>query len=277
MHLLIYPTISHLFTQIYNLYLDTDKRPIDKKNNAKSIPPSCRRAGVQTAGELLAEETTLMDYQEGQTTSSATDRWDQRIPLIKQTPTTSDEEDGSVTSYQKPPKETLLSGTPEPDLSSNLPGHVYEDLYGYWRSHSYYQSRARIFEAFATDGPFPSVTSFNFMDDPQTGLTRKFVDELEVATRNFKKKICRIHAKNYEHLATTELKKINTLLQEAKSIYDATLVQDTVKRAREQVFTNTREIKRQKNKNKNRTSDQAKRRRSPSRGRSRKRKQRTKH
>ena len=121
MHLLICPTISHLFTQIYNFYLDTGKRPIDKKNNAKSIPPSCRRAGVQTAGELLAEETTLMDYQEGQTTSSATDRWDQRIPLIKQTPTTSDEEDGSVTSYQKYTytytKISMATGGPIPTTS----------------------------------------------------------------------------------------------------------------------------------------------------------------
>ena len=71
-----------------------------------------------------------------------------------------------------------------------------------------------------------------------------------MATRKFKETICRIHAKNYQHLATNEIKKINTLVQEAKTIYNNTLIQETLQRAREQALNNAREIKRQKTKTK---------------------------
>ena len=111
-----------------------------------------------------------MDYQEEQTTNKVVE--EQLNRPVNETPTTSDNET-TITPYQKPAnKEPLPSGTPVPDLSDDLPDHVHEDLYGYCRSHSYYQSRVRILEGFATDGPIPSVTSFNFKEDPRTGLTR---------------------------------------------------------------------------------------------------------
>ena len=134
------------------------------------------------------------------------------------------------------------------DLLDDFADHVYEDLHGYWQPHSYYQSRARIVERFPTGGPFPSLTSFNSKEDPQTSLTRKFVDELQVATRNFKEKT---YAKYYQHLATNKLKKINTLVQEAKAIYNNMLVQDTLQRTREQAFNNAREIKQKQKQNQN--------------------------
>ena len=164
-----------------------------------------------------------MDYHKEQTADTDVEK-QLNIPIsrTKEIPTTSDDD---ITPYQKPAKEPLLNGTPVPHLSDDPPDHVYEDLYGYWRSHSHYQSRVRILEGFATDGPFPSITSFGFKEDPQTGLTRKFVDELEVATMNFKETICQIHANNYQHLATNEIEKINTLVHEAKTIYSNTLIQ----------------------------------------------------
>ena len=122
MHFLFYSFISRLFTQIYNFYLDTDKRPIAKNNNL--ILPSCRKAGVQTAAELLAEENNLMDYQEEPTSEEELNR------PITETPTTSDDET-TIAPYQKPAKEPLLTGNQVPDLSDDLPDHVDEDLYDY--------------------------------------------------------------------------------------------------------------------------------------------------
>ena len=119
-----------------------------KKNNP--IPPSCRKAGVQTTTELLKEENILMDNHEEITTDTDVEKQLNRpISPTKEIPTTSDDD---ITPYQKPAKEPLLNGTPVPDLSDDLPDHMYEDLYGYWRSHSHYQSRVRIFEGFAADG-----------------------------------------------------------------------------------------------------------------------------
>ena len=247
------------------------------------IPPSCRAAGVLTAGELRAEETQMMECDEANKSATTDERQTTSLsssPTKEAVSTSEDEE--TIRPYQKHrTKDPKRSGTPVADLSDDLPGHLYEDLCGYWRSHSYYQSRIRIFEGFATDGPFPSITSFQFKEDPQTSPTRKFADQLDSATRSFKETICKIHASNYEHLATNELAKINTLVKEANTMYDNTLVQDTVKRAKIHAFNKAREIRRLKNKKKNRSNEnhnnennRDKRRRSPSRGRSRERKRR---
>ena len=179
------------------------------------------------------------------------------------TPPTTTSSDEEITSYQKQPCEDL--SPEEKPLSDDIPNHLFEDLCGYWRSHSYYQSRIRIFEGFATDGPFPSVTSFRFQDNPQTGLTRKFVAELDGAVQAFKEEICRIHSRNFTHLAVNEIKKINALTAEAKQLYNTKLGQETVQRARTHAFYKARENRRQKNKK------NQKQRRSPSRGGSRER------
>ncbi len=210
-----------------------------------------------------------MDYTEENVSTSANVNLAPASPT--RIPSTAEEdEDEMLAPYQEPANNRDSSPSRTPELSNKLPNHIYEDLCNYWRSHSYYQSRIRIFEGFATDGPFPSITSLQFQSDPQTGLTRKFADELEQQTRQYKEKICTIHAKNFAHLATSELEKINALVHEANTIYDHALVQDALKRAREHAFNKARETKRRKHRNRtNNTNNGDKRRRSPSRGRSR--------
>ena len=283
--LLYLPTLLFVLTNItYSQNsttptVDTDKRSTKPpKNHDKSIPPSCRRAGVQTARELLAEENMLMDL-DFETTTNKETPFTKDAEKPNKTPTTPTSEDGEgITPYQRPPRDPSPSGTSV--LSEELPNHVYEDLCGYWRSYSYFHSRVRIFEGFATDGPFPTITSLQFQEDPQTGLTRKYSEELNEATRNFKEKICNIHARNFEHLATNELMKIKTLTTEATNIYGESVVKDTLQRARAHAFNKAREIKRLKKHNKNRRNNASreahKRIRSPSRSRSCERKQRNK-
>ena len=245
-----------LLTQPCNFYLETNET--FQLQLPLLIPPGCRRAGVQTASELLAEEATLMDYEEHSD---------------KRNISTSEHE-LSVDEEPIPPHQQPRIEPPTPiELSTDIPKHIYEDLCGYWRSHSYFQSRVGIFEGFATDGPFPSVANFNFQDDPQTGLTRKFASELNDATQTYKEKICKIHARNYGHLATNELNKINSLLAEARELYDNKLLKETLQRAKIDAFNKAREIRRRKN------SNQKKRKhtRSPSRGRSRESRRRSKN
>ena len=217
----------------------------------------------------------LMDFETAKTTKQ-TPINDTPQDERPNTPTSEDEE--GITPYQQPLKDPSPSGASV--VSEELPNHVYGDLCGYWRSHSYFHSRVRIFEGFATDGPFPAITSIQFKEDPQTGLTRKYSDELNEAIRSFKKKIRKIHARNFEHLVTNELIKINALTTEATEIYGESVVQNALKRARAHAFNKAREIKRLKNRSKNRTShtsrEPQKRIISPSRGRSRERRQRNK-
>ena len=160
-------------------------------------------------------------------------------------------------------------------MSEELSNRAYGDLCGYWRSHPYFHSRVRIFEGFASDGPFPAITSIQFKEDPQRGLTRKYSEELNEAIRDFKEKICQIHARNFKHLATNELIKINAT--EATEIYGEPVVQNPLKRAWAHALNKAREIKRLKNRSKNRTShtirEPQKRISSPSRARSQERRQ----
>ena len=192
------------------------------------------------------------------------------------TPASEDKE--WIRPYQQPPRDPSPSGASV--VSEELPNHVYGDLCSYWRSHSHFHSRVRIFEGFAMDGPFPAITSIQFKEDPQTGLTRKYSEELNKAIRDFKGKICQIHDRNLKHLATNELIKINTLTTKATEIYDESVVQNALKGARAHALNKAREIKRLKNQSRNRTSQTSrepqKRIRSPSRGRSRERRQQNK-
>ena len=165
-------------------------------------------------------------------------------------PTSEDEE--GITPYQQPPRDPSPSGASV--VSEELPNHVFGDLCGYWQSHSYFHLRVRIFEGFAMNGTLPAITSIQLKEDPQTGLRRKYSDELNKAIRNFKEKICQIHARNFEHLASNELIKINTLTTEATEIYGESVVQNTLKRARAHAFNKAREIKCFKKRSKNRTS-----------------------
>ena len=119
--------------------------------------------------------------------------------------------------------------------------------------------------------PFPSLTSFQFREDPHTGITRKCSAELDEATQNFKERICEIHAKNYTSLATNELTKINALMSEAGEIFDETKLRETLQEAKKHAFNKAREIRRRKNQNKQKEKNASKRKRSPSRGRSRER------
>ena len=48
----------------YNFYQATDEQTNKRNKSPITIPPACRRAGVQTAQELMVEETMLMDYEE---------------------------------------------------------------------------------------------------------------------------------------------------------------------------------------------------------------------
>ena len=179
----------------------------------------------------------------------------------------SSEDEDQITPYQKRLKKTEDTTQKE----TEIPNHLFEDLCGHWRSHSYYRSRARIFQGFAADGPFPSLTSFQFREDPHTGLTRKCSAELDEATQKFKERICEIHAKNYANLATNEITKINALISEAGEIFDERKLHETLQEAKIHAFNKAREIRRRKNQNKNKEKNALKRKRSPSRGRSRER------
>ena len=94
----------------------------------------------------------------------------------------SSEDEDQITPYQKRLKETEDTTQKE----TGIPNHLFEDLCGHWRSHSYYRSRVRIFRGFAADGPFPSLTSFQFREDPHTGLTRKCSAELDEPHKNLR-------------------------------------------------------------------------------------------
>ena len=156
--------------------------------------------------------------------------------------------------------------------NEEIPDHLFEDLCGHLQSESYYRSRVAVFEGFARDGPFPSITHLRFdQEDPSTGLTMTYANNLEEITKKFKKDICTIHANNFNHLANIEQNKINNLIKTASEIFDENAVQETLKRAKIHAFDKAREIRRNKNRNRNQNNN--KRRRSPSRGRERERRQ----
>ena len=252
-----------LLTQIYQFHLATDGKMKPKKTTT-TIPPACRSAGVLTASELRIEESILMDCDH----TTIPDSQEKETNNKKEPPAASSSEDEDrIPPYQKRRKETKDTSPG----STEIPNHLFEDLCGHWRSHSYYMSRVRIFQGFATDGPFPSLTSFQFREDPHTGLTRKCSAELDEATQNFKERICEIHAKNYTSLATNELTKINALMSEAGEIFDETKLRETLQEAKKHAFNKAREIRRRKNQNKQKEKNASKRKRSPSRGRSRER------
>ena len=124
-----------------------------------------------------------------------------------------------------------------------------------------------VFEGFAWDGPFPSITHLQFdQSDPSAGLTMKYASELEEKTKNFKKDISRIHANNYKHLAEIKHKKLDSLLKTENNLFNPVEVEKTLKRAKIEAYDEAREIRRNKNKNKrsNYNQERNKRRRSPS-------------
>ena len=94
------------------------------KNN-KPIPPSCRRAGVLTAGELLAEESMLMDFETTKTTKGTPINETQQ-DKTQSTPTSEEDEEG-ITPYQQPPKDPSPSGASV--VSEELPNRVWGSLW----------------------------------------------------------------------------------------------------------------------------------------------------
>ena len=89
---------------------------------------------------------------------------DSKIQIEKTLPPASSSEDEEhLTPYQRPPRDPSPEDVQQP--STEIPNHLFEDLCGHWRSHSYYTSRVRIFQGFAADGPFPSLTGFQLRED----------------------------------------------------------------------------------------------------------------
>ena len=172
-----------------------------------------------------------------------------------------------ITSYQIPREISF----PE-ETADNIPDHLCKDLRSHLQSKLHYESRVAVFEGFARDGPFPSITHLQFdQSDPSAGLTMKYANasELEEKTKNVKKDIWMIHANNYKHLAEIEHKKLESLLNTANDLFNPVEVEKTLKRAKIEAYNKAREIRRNKNKNERRNNNQEgnKRRRSPSRER----------
>ena len=258
------------------------------------------RTGIPTADQLLKDpELELMDYEDypsdtselkskkQKETNKLTLSRNNKKPtrktspsVVSKTPTKTmntpptrreDLLEESITSYQIPQPD------PKEPTTNEIPDHLFEDLCSHLQSKSYYDSRVAVFEGFERDGPFPSITHLKFdQDDPSTGLTMTFASALGEKTKQFKKDICLIHAKNFHHLAEIEQNKITTLIKTANEIFDPKAVEETLKRAKIQAFNKAREIRRNKNKRRNHNNPQGgnKRRRSPSRGRERERQQR---
>ena len=190
----------------YNFYLATDEQTNKRKKSPNAVPPACCKAGVQTARELIIEETMLMDYEEPNTEET---RNEAEIEKHDHTSTAENSEDEEPVTPFQVHRDTSpsLHEPSEQLLSDDVPTHIFGDLSGYWRSHSYFRSRVQILQGFAENGPFPSITNFRFQDDPHTGPTRKCARELDDATQKYKETICKVHARNYASLAVGEIPK----------------------------------------------------------------------
>ena len=172
-----------------------------------------------------------------------------------------------ITSYQIPRE----ISSPE-ETANSVPDHLCEDLRSHLQSKLCYESWVAVFEGFARDGPFPSITHLQFdQSDPSAGLTMKHNSKSEEKNKELQKDICMIHANNYKDLAEIEHKKLDSLLKTANDLFNPVEVEKTLKRAKIKSYNKARQIRRNEDKNKrcNNNQEGNKRRRSPSRERER--------
>ena len=137
--------------------------------------------------------------------------------------------------------------TPSPDLDLDLtpdPLFLGDELTTAYSNYLYFRSRIPIFQGFADNGPFPSMTTILFPTDPHNGLSRSCSDRLDVLIRNLKVDICNLHAENYEDMAKTKWREINTLINNAKTAFGEEQINEIVIQSKQRAFNKAQLLKR---------------------------------
>ncbi len=135
--------------------------------------------------------------------------------------------------------------TPSPDLDLNPdPLFLGDELFTPYSNYLYFRSRIPIFEGFADNGPFTSMTTLLFPIDPHNGLSRSCLDRLDVLIKNLKINICNLHAKNYEETAKKKWREIYTLINDANTTFREDQINEIVVEAKQKALNKAQLLKR---------------------------------
>ena len=88
------------------------------------------------------------------------------------------------------------------------------------------------------------MTTILFPTDPHNGLSRSCSDRLDVLIKNLKIDICNLHAENYEDMAKTKWREINTLINNAKIAFGEDQINEIVVQAKQRAFNKAQLLKR---------------------------------
>ncbi len=83
-----------------------------------------------------------------------------------------------------------------------------------------------------------------FPTDPNNGLSRSCSDRLDVLIRNLKVNICNLHTENYEDMAKTKWREINTLINNAKTAFGEEQINRIVVQAKQRLLKRNRKTAR---------------------------------